>query len=519
MSRSFYKLFFIVAVFSFYYSMAQNKNAPVVTSYNIRRYGAVGDGKHLDHIAINNAISACAKAGGGTVYIPAGNYLCGSVHLKSNIHLYIDAGAVILGAPAEKHAYDTAEVFAYTQYQDGGHTFFHNSLIWGENLSNVSITGSGIINGGGLTSKDKEHNGDPSGGAIETGDKAIALKNCRNVLIRDITIFHGGHFAILATGCDLATFDNLTIDTNRDGIDIDCCTNTLVSNCRVNSPNDDAICPKSSYALNKKVVTENLVITNCEVSGFEEGTLLDGRRIPAKVGWSSGRIKFGTESNGGFKNCVVSNCVFRSCNGLALEEVDGGIMENIIVSNITMQDTRHYPVYITLGKRNRGPMATTGMGTVKNIFISHIIATGADSMSGIQITGTPGYDVENVQLQNIYISYKGGGTKQLAAKDFPELGKGYPEPYLLGPNPAYGLFARHVKGLKISDIKFEYEQPEFRPAFLLNDVKDVYMNHIEAQKENDAAIIILKNTSGFSIYQSQPIENQHMDNAVEKIFQ
>lgn len=446
------------------------------TFYNVKDFGAAGNGKQLDHKAINKAIDYCASKGGGTVVVPAGIYLCGSIHLKSNINLLIDAGATILGAQPESKAYDEAEAFTDTAYQDGGHTYFHNSLIWGENLTNVSITGRGKIDGGGLTSKDHENMGNPTGGSIGTGDKAIAMKLCSNILIRDITIFHGGHFAILLTGCDLATLDNLTIDTNRDGMDLDGCTNIVVSNCRVNCPNDDAICPKSSYALNRPVITENLLITNCEVSGYVEGTLLNGKRIPARAGWSNGRIKFGTESNGGFRNCVVSNCTFRNCNGLALEEVDGGIMDNIIVSNLTMMDITHYPIYVTLGKRNRGPAATTTMGRVRNIYISNVAVTGADAASGIQITGSPGYPLENVRLQNINVEYKGGGTKAQAEKVFPELGKGYPEPSLLGPNPAYGLFVRHVNGLQLDNITFTTIKQDDRPALICNDVKglDIY---------------------------------------------
>ncbi len=488
------------AIFLFCFSASYGQRiAPSSGGFNVRDFGAYGDGTHLDHGAINKAIAACAQAGGGTVLVPAGIYLCGSIHLKSNINLLLDAGAVIMGAPSGMNAYDTAESFPYTQYQDGGHTFFHNSLIWGENLTNVSVTGRGRIDGGGLTSKDKEHLGDPTGGAIETGDKAIALKLCRNVLIRDVTIFHGGHFAILATGCDLLTLDNLTIDTNRDGIDIDCCTNTVVSNCRVNAPHDDAICPKSSYALNKPVITENLVITNCEVSGYEEGTLLDGTRIPAKAGWSNGRIKFGTESNGGFRNCVVSDCIFRNCNGFALEEVDGGIMENIIVTNITMQDITHYPIYVTLGKRNRGPKETTGTGIVKNIFISNIIATGADSMSGIQITGAAGYYAENIQLQHIHITYKGGGTKAAGQKDFPELESGYPEPFLLGVNPAYGLFARHVKDLKLSDIDFRTEKPDYRPVIICRDVAGLEITDVHAVAAKDVPPYLFDGVSKLTV--------------------
>ena len=285
--------------------------------FNVRAFGALGDGKNLDSPAIDKAIDACVQAGGGTVLVPAGTYLSGSIHLKSNIHLLIDAGATILGAPQDMNVYDETEPFTLGGYQDGGHCYFHNSLIWGENLTNVFISGNGTINGGGLVRADKildqmvgfDHFNPPVTNAappVRLGNKAIALKLCRNVLIRDVTIFHGGHFAILVTGCDNLTVDNVTMDTDRDGIDIDCCRNTMVSNCRINSPNDDGLCPKSTYALGETRLTENLTIVNCQVSGFLEGTLLDGTMKPARSG--TGRIKFGTESSGGFRNCTVANC-------------------------------------------------------------------------------------------------------------------------------------------------------------------------------------------------------------------
>ena len=352
--------------------------------FNVRDFGAAGDGKHLDSPAINRAIFAAAKTGGGTVFLPAGIYLSGSIHLTNNINLCLDAGATILGAPQELKAYDETEPFPGIAYQDGGHCYFHNSLIWGENLTNIFITGHGTINGGGLTRDAKildemcgyNHFSTPNTKIfppVRLGNKAIVLKLCKNVLIRDVTIFHGGHFGILATGCDNLTIDNVTIDTQRDGMDIDCCRNTMVSDCRVNSPRDDGICPKSTYALGEIRLTENLTIVNCQVSGFEEGTLIDGTMKPAKGG--TGRIKFGTESSGGFRNCTVANCTFRSCHGLALEEVDGGILENITINNLTMIDVREYAIYLTTGKRNRTPNLTTN-SRMKNILISNVIADG-----------------------------------------------------------------------------------------------------------------------------------------------
>ncbi|HWA08655.1 MAG TPA: glycosyl hydrolase family 28-related protein, partial [Opitutaceae bacterium] len=249
-------------------------------NFDVHAYGATGDGKTIDTAAINQAIDAAAAAGGGTVYFSAGTYASYSIHLKSNVALYLDIGATILAAdpPAEDASggYDDPEPNQWDKYQDFGHTHWHNSLIWGENLENIAILGPGRIFGKGLSRGQARKDplpGEPrppapavttppvartagqggSGGAVtpETpfgypsardtlaagvGNKSIALKNCRNVIFRDFTIYHGGHFAILATGVDNLTVDNLKIDTNRDGIDLDCCRNTHVSNCSVNSP-------------------------------------------------------------------------------------------------------------------------------------------------------------------------------------------------------------------------------------------------------------------------------------------
>jgi hypothetical protein len=465
--------------------------------FDVRSYGATGDGKTLDSTAIDQAIAACAKAGGGTVRLSAGTYLCGSIHLKSHINLQLDNGATILGAPQELLAYDPAEVFEGPAYQDGGHTYFHNSLIWGEDLIDVSITGQGMINGGGLLrgakfldelsgySKWSPTNRGPHAAIIRPdeaklrlGNKAIALKRCRQVLLRDITILHGGHFALLATGCDGMTVDNVTVDTNRDGFDFDCCRNLIVSNCRVNSPHDDAICPKSSLALGKPVITENLTIVNCQVSGYEEGTLLDGTMKPSES--QVGRIKFGTEANGGFRNCTIANCTFRRSHGLALEEVDGGILENITINNIVMMDVSVYPIYLTLGERQRGP-GVTQPGKLRNILISNVIATGVDPLSGIQITGVPSQPIEGVRLENIRLFFKGGGTSKDAAVTPKEPGTGYPEPSRIGMMPAYGLFARHVRDLELSNIRFEFEQADLRPAISCVDVDDLRIDNLRAR--------------------------------------
>jgi len=227
--------------------------AKATGSFDVRAFGAKGDGKALDTPAVNKAIDAAAAAGGGTVHFSAGTYRCFSIHLKSNVALYLDQGTTILAAdPADKDGqYDAPEPNQWDQYQDFGHSHWHNSLIWGENLENISILGPGRIWGKGLVrsgaqSRTKQQNdalgnapSDPRGGpfgypnprdAVESGwgNKSISLKLCRNVLIRDVSILHGGHFAILATGVDNLTIDNLKIDTNRDSIDVDACKNVCI---------------------------------------------------------------------------------------------------------------------------------------------------------------------------------------------------------------------------------------------------------------------------------------------------
>jgi polygalacturonase len=492
-------------------------NAADVTGngfYNVRAFGAAGNGKTLDSPAINKAIVAAAAGGGGTVLVPAGTYLSGSIHLRSNIHLLIDAGATILGAPQNMNAYDETEPYTFGGYQDGGHSYFHNSLIWGENLTNVFISGNGMINGGGLVRDDgivdrmngSDHWQTPNTNVfkpVRLGNKTIALKLCKNVLIRDVTIFHGGHFAILVTGCDNMTVDNVTMDTDRDGIDIDCCRNTMVSNCRINSPGDDGLCPKSTYALGRPVITENLTIVNCQVSGFKEGTLLDGTMIPVKNG--NGRIKFGTESSGGFRNCTVANCIFRGCRGLALEEVDGGILENITINNIAMMDVETYAIYITTGSRNRTP-GLTNVSRMKNILISNVVATGVDHISGIQIAGLPEQPIEGLRLENIRLICKGGGTKEEAANVPKELGGGYPEPRQTNVMPAYGLFARHVKDLELANINFSFLKDDYRPAIECVDVAGLEIDNFKAQLAEGFAASKFENVSDAVIRNSPMLE-------------
>jgi polygalacturonase len=519
---------------------SQQTTAPTVRGFDVKAFGAKGDGKALDTPAVNNAIEAAAAAGGGTVVFSSGTYRCFSIRLKSNVTLYLDQGATILAAdPKEGDGkYDAPEPNQWDQFQDFGHSHWHNSLIWGANLENIAILGPGKIWGKGLVrsgsqSRTKEQNdalgntpSDPHGGpfgypnprdAVESGwgNKAISLKLCRNVILRDFTIFHGGHFAILVTGVDNLTIDNLKIDTNRDGIDVDACKNVRISNCTVNSPFDDGICPKSSFALGYSRVTENVTITNCQVSGYDEGTLLDGtykREFRNQNGTFSptGRIKFGTESNGGFKNITVSNCVFDYCRGLALEAVDGAQLEDITINNITMRDISNSPIFLRLGSRLRGPKESTTVGALRRVIISNVVVYNADPKYSSIISGIPGHAIEDIRLSSIRVYARGGGTKQQAALDPPEKEDTYPEPTMFGELPSYGFFIRHVKGLNLRDVEVSYLKEDLRPAFLLNDVSGVDLQNVKAQHAADVSTFVLKNVTDFNASQCWPFPDTRL---------
>ncbi|MCR5697587.1 MAG: right-handed parallel beta-helix repeat-containing protein [Marinilabiliaceae bacterium] len=448
-------------------------------TYDVRIEGAKGDGKSLDSHIINRTIEKCAMQGGGIVTLPAGTYLCGSIRMKSNVELNLQAGAIIV-ATSQRDAYDPSEPFNAPEYQDGGHTYFHNSLIWGENLENIAITGRGTIDGLGLTRNDTETAGNVQGGSIGMADKAIALKRCRNLLIRDITISRGGHFAIIITGCDYAHIDNVVIDTNRDGIDIDCCRYSTISNCKVNTPHDDAIVLKSSYALNEVHPCESIMITNCLVTGYKLGTTLNGKYIPEVVNWVCGRIKLGTESNGGYRNITINNCICIHSSGIALEEVDQGVMENITISNIAMQHVHHYPIYITTGCRNRGPKDREAVSTARNILISNIVADDCDSLSGIQITGMPNAPISNVTFRDIIINSRGGAKTVDDPNNYPELGSKYPEiAKFLGICPTSCLFIRHAKDIHIENVRFSFDNPDERQSAAFIDTANVYIANVD----------------------------------------
>ena len=548
---------------------------PAAGSFDVQSFGAAGDGKTPDTAAINKAVDAAAAAGGGTVVFPAGNYLSYTIHLKSNITLHLEQGATLIAAdpPAEGAAgYDLPEPNQWDMYQDFGHSHFHNSLIWGESIENVAIEGNGRIWGRGLSHGTGQG---PNAHTPGVANKSISLKNCHNVLLRDFSILHGGHFGILATGVDNLTIDNLKIDTNRDGMDVDACRNVRISNCYVNSPWDDGICLKADYSLGRAKQTEFVTITNCYVSGcWEEGTMLDGtykRIAPEARIPHTGRIKFGTESNGGFRNITNSNCVFEGCQGLALESVDGALLEDITISNISMRDIITAPIFLRLGDRMRGP-DNTPVGTLRRVIIDNLVCSNCSPRLGSIISGIPGHAIEDVKISNIQILHEGGGTKEDAAYQPPEYEDTYPEPTMFvggprpngrGPDgqwhpegpgrgaagrgaagatgtaggrgatqgagrggrgpagpthsmPSHGFYIRHVKGIQFDNIEIRTAKEDLRPAFVLEDVQDADFFRIQTPQVAGVPEFAMHNVSNFSAHMCSGVPDTQLKNVGNK---
>ena len=448
---------------------------------DVRDFGALGDGRHIDSPAINAAIESAASAGGGLVVVPEGTYLCYSIHLRSGITLRLERSAVIKAAPVtDTEGYDEAEPNE-SRYQDYGHSHWHNSLLWGENLHDLTIEGEGLIDGTDVLKRDGPRRGYRG---MPQANKALALRDCQRVTLRGVSFLQCGHFAMLLTGVDDLLIEDLLIDTNRDAIDIDCCERVVVRRCRVNSLCDDAI-----------------LVEDCEVSGYDVGSFYDGtcttlvEKAPDGDG-PTGRIKLGTESNGGFRHITIRRCRFTHCRGLALETVDGAAMEDVDVSDLTMHDICNSPIYIRLGDRMRAPEGFHP-STVRNIRIRHVKVTDADSRYACLIAGVEGQPVRDVRIEHLSVQFRGGLTMDdyreqrgvnpffiPAARKPSQLGEAnYPEPSAHGIQPAWGFSISHAENIRLRHINLETRIPDERPWLHQKDTRKVRMKHIQVNKE------------------------------------
>jgi hypothetical protein len=464
----------------FRWAAACMATAPSV--YNVRDYGALPDGKTLATQPIQKAIDAASAAGGGTVSLPAGTFRSGTLYLKNNVTLSLEPGATLLGS-TDPHDYpeNRASVRSYTD------EYVCQSLIAGDGLEHIAIVGSGTIDGSGRAFRWTGYKNRPY---------VIRLVRCRDVRVEGVRLQNSPMWMEHYLACDQVRLRGVTVfnhmSYNADGVDIDSCHDVCISECMFDS-DDDALCLKST--LDRPC--RNVVINNCVLSSH------------------CNALKMGTESNGGFQDVTVNNCTIcsprfsesiygksRGMGGIALETVDGGILERVVISNITVQGVST-PIFLRLGSRLR-PFTAKGpkpeVGALRNVLLSHIVATGASNI-GCSITGVPGHPVENVSLSDIQITFDGGGRsfgpvtltdgkRELAARIVPEYGERYPESGMFGVLPGYGFYCRHVRGLKFHNLCLDTKTPDRRHAMVCDDVKDLIVDGLDAACRPDAEPVV-----------------------------
>jgi len=494
---------------------------------DIRKHGARGDGRTIDSPAINRAVQAAAKRGGGVVLVPPGRYLSFSIRLLDNVTLALSAGAVIEAADPDIHGrnYDPPENYMEEQFQDFGITHVYNSLIYADGASNIGVIGPGMLHGLGL---DREGPGDrwwkrdnwqsakalgispkeymlrdeKEAAQVGRANKTVGLMNCRNVRLQDFTILQAGHFGIIAHGCSNMALDGIVIDTDRDGIDIDCCRDVRVINCTVNAPKDDAIVLKSSYALGRKTLCEDILVQGCKTSGYAMGSLLDGTYRLSDYGSPDGngvlgRIKMGTETNGGFRNVRISDCICTNSRGILVGIVDGGLMEDVVVSGVTLRDPVNHPLFVHHAARMRAPKGTP-IGKIRRVRFEDVQVSGADLRYPCGVEGFADGPVEDVSFVGIDVTSPGGGTAADAAREPEYRRETSLEVSYLKTLPAHGLWARHAKRLTIRDCRFAVEKPDARPTVALRNVDGALIDGLVSSKPREAAVSA-KDSSGIAL--------------------
>jgi polygalacturonase len=342
-------------------------------------------------------------------------------------------------------------------------------LLSGDGVSNVTIQGRGAIEG------NRPRRGGP---------KPIGIKNSEWISVRGITIRNAPNYNVSFAGTDHIEVEGVKlINGFADGVDFDGCHYVRVANCYIDAW-DDAICPKASWALGRPRSTEHLVVTNCVLRT------------------SCNHFKFGTETAGDLKDVSVSNCVMlkrdkgrKGLGGISIESVDGSHIDGVVISNISMEDVVS-PIFIRLGARGRG-MDKPAPGSIRNISIQNVIARRAGLAS--TITGIEAGHVQNVTINGLNVTAMGG----VAARDFnvPEVPAKYPDPDLFGELPALAMFARHVDGLKLENVEVHSEEPDGRPALILDDVTRLQLTGFDTTNlPPHQPLVLLKNVAGALLY-------------------
>ncbi len=452
--------------------------------YDIRDYGAVGDGATLDTQAIQAAIEACTSNNGGTVLVPAGRFVTGMLRVRDNVTLHLETQAVLLGST---NLADYAKDIARCGFERETH--IDKCLIYAENAENIAITGRGTIDGQGAAFR-----GAAEGGA---GGERPMLTRCyraRNILFDGVTLKNAGSWCSQFRECTDVRVTGVTIDSrvcwNNDGIDLMSSSRVRISDCTIICL-DDAICFQN---MSNEYPVEDIVITNCIMS----------------TRWAA--IRSGGAHAGGIRNVTVSNCVIRDTFGCGIKlQISGnGMMESMAFSNIVMPRVS-CPISLRFGNCHyNGETRDEGFpwGGMRNILFNNIWASVVDEATlrrevkfpelypgeerqCMSICGIPGHPVEGVTLSDVHFLYPGGGTKEDAANlSPPELEDQYPEYFMWGVLPAYGLYARHARALALSNVRFELAGPDARPAVVLDDVEDFSLANLRARGGPDAEALV-----------------------------
>jgi hypothetical protein len=465
--------------------------------FSVRDFGAKGDAVTKDTAAIQAAVEACARAGGGVVVFPPGRFLSGTITLKDNVTLHLAPSAVLLGSP-EARDYPT-KAFPARDLDIGGFDVW--ALVYADGARNIGIEGTGVIDGNGRPFPPLNHTPDV---ASSVRPRAVFLKNCQQVRLRDVTIRESAMWSAHLALCEKVWLQDLTIVSsffvNQDGIVLDSCRDAFIEGCFIDTF-DDAIVIKTSFPQ----PCVNLTIANC---------ILRSR---------CAAIKFGTQSLGEFRNVSIANCSCYDCGlgGVKFLTVDGGDLQDVVVSNITMTNVSA-PIFFRIGNRGqdfgfKDVARPRPVARLRNVLVSGIRATVSrlaqfperkETMrtgATMGIAGLIGHPVEDVVLENIQVTYPGGGTLEEARRtDIPEREKNYPENTTFGVLPAYGLFLRHVRGVTLRDVHLDLETPDLRPALICDDVEDLELSGFKARGFGSEPLIRLRQTRGALIRHCLP---------------
>ncbi|MBP2476819.1 hypothetical protein JOF53_005691 [Crossiella equi] len=449
-------------------------------TFDVRDFGAKGDGRAVDSPAFDRAIAAASAAVGGVVEVPAGTYLARSIHLRSNITVNLAAGARVVAAAS---GMDQAEPNEFDQYQDYGHSHFRNALIWGEGVSNVHFTGAGTIDGDDKLATDNKV---PSGVA----DKAVSLKLCRNVTFTGITLRRGGHFAVLANGCDGMRFSGVKVFTaeDRDGINIINSSRVEIADSVVEA-SDDAVVFKSDFALGRTFPSTDNLVRDSTIRSTENNA-----------------VQFGSETCGDFRNTVFRNLRITGAGkaGLGIVSMDGAAIEGIRYENISLSRTAS-PIFLHVGKRSRCP-GKPPAGRIRDISFTNV--TGSDLTAPATVPGGPEHTstitgrtdsaIEDIRFRDVRLTVPGGHPASDAARVPPENATEYP-PRIFGTRPSYGFWIRHAKDITFTGSRFEFDRADGRPAFLAHDTAGVRIDGVAVERSTGPYDVTFQKSSGQAV--------------------